>query len=70
MTGVIRAASFSDHPDFLYLCKSSKITMDNKKEVERAELHRTIWAIADERFCGWMGFQILHLGDALLQIHL
>ncbi len=21
---------------------------DNKKEVERAELHRTIWAIADE----------------------
>ncbi len=22
--------------------------MDNKKEVERAELHRTIWAIADE----------------------
>lgn len=44
MTGVIRAASFSDHPDFLYLCKSSKITMDNKKEVERAELHRTIWA--------------------------
>lgn len=48
MTGVILAASFSDHPDFLYLCKSSKITMDNKKEVERAELHRTIWAIADE----------------------
>ena len=48
MTGVIRADSFSDHPDFLYLCKSSKITMDNKKEVERAELHRTIWAIADE----------------------
>ena len=48
MAGVIRAASFSDHPDFLYLCKSSKITMDNKKEVERAELHRTIWAIADE----------------------
>ena len=48
MTGFIRAASFSDHPDFLYLCKSSKITMDNKKEVERAELHRTIWAIADE----------------------
>lgn len=48
MTGAIRAASFSDHPDFLYLCKSSKITMDNKKEVERAELHRTIWAIADE----------------------
>lgn len=48
MTVVIRADSFSDHPDFLYLCKSSKITMDNKKEVERAELHRTIWAIADE----------------------
>jgi len=21
---------------------------DNRKEVERAELHRTIWAIADE----------------------
>ena len=48
MTGVIRAASFSDHQDFLYLCLICKITMDNKKEVERAELHRTIWAIADE----------------------
>ena len=48
MTGFIRVANFSDHPEFLYLCKSSKITMDNKKEVERAELHRTIWAIADE----------------------
>lgn len=43
---------------------------DNKKEVERAELHRTIWAIADEieRIRGRMGFQVLHLGNTLLQI--
>lgn len=32
------------------LCKGKIINImtDNKKEVERAELHRTIWAIADE----------------------
>ena len=32
------------------LCKGKIINFmtDNKKEVERAELHRTIWAIADE----------------------
>ncbi len=28
--------------------KTTNIMTDNKKEVERAELHRTIWAIADE----------------------
>lgn len=32
----------------LHKGKKTNIMTDNKKEVERAELHRTIWAIADE----------------------
>lgn len=33
---------------FYTFTRQADNTMDNKKEVERAELHRTIWAIADE----------------------
>ena len=32
---------------FYTFTRQADNTMDNKKEVERAELHRTIWAIAD-----------------------
>ena len=37
------------------------MAIDNKKEQEREELHRAIWAIADELRGGsrWMGFQEL-----------
>lgn len=44
--------------------------MDNKKETERAELHRTIWAIANDlrgSVDGW-DFKQYVLGDVLLTI--
>ena len=44
--------------------------MDNKKETERAELHRTIWAIANDLMGsvdGW-DFKQYVLGDVLLTI--
>ncbi len=45
---------------------------DNKKEQERAELHRVIWGIANDlrgSVDGW-DFKQICAGDALLSLHI
>ena len=41
--------------------------LDNKKEQERAELHRVIWNIAND--LRGLGFQAVCAGHALLQVY-
>ena len=45
--------------------------MANKESAERKELHRKIWAIADDvrGACRRLGFQAIHIGNPFLSLY-